>query len=109
MSDPGAISLIVGMQVIRGQARRTPKCSEHQYVNSLHEMVGMNSCTPVHARGSLNQLVDDATEDPRSVRHVEISALVGSLILSQSTRLYICIYYLLGRESHEHAEYSPFV
>lgn len=57
------VSLIVGVKVIRGRARSTPKLSSHRCVNSLHEEYGMDLCTPVQAPGTPNRLVDDATED----------------------------------------------
>ncbi|CAM9368878.1 unnamed protein product, partial [Sphacelaria rigidula] len=56
ISEVVPVSLILGMEVIRAEARGTLKLSPHNYVKSLLEKFGMDLSNPVHTPGIPDQL-----------------------------------------------------
>ncbi|CAM9822775.1 unnamed protein product [Sphacelaria rigidula] len=89
LSELGPISLILGIEVIRDEARGTLKLSQHRYVESMLKKFGMESSNPVHTPGTPTHLVGDASEDTflELSEKTKYQAMVGSLIfLAQSTR-----------------------
>ncbi|CAN0021391.1 unnamed protein product [Sphacelaria rigidula] len=63
ISELGPVSLILGMEVIRDEARGTQKLSQHNCVKSLLLKFGMESSHPIHTPGTPDQLVEDTPED----------------------------------------------
>ncbi|CAM9284251.1 unnamed protein product, partial [Sphacelaria rigidula] len=89
ISELGLVSLILGMEVIRDEARGSLKLSQHKYVKSLLLKFGMESSNPVHTPGIPGQLTEDTPEDNflEQSEKTRYQAMVGSLIfLAQSTR-----------------------
>ncbi|CAM9968139.1 unnamed protein product, partial [Sphacelaria rigidula] len=85
----GPLSLTLGIQVIRDEARGTLKLSQHRYVESMPKKFGMVSSNPVHTPGTPAQLVGGAPEDAflEPSEKTKYQAMVGGLIfLAQSTR-----------------------
>ncbi|CAM9889682.1 unnamed protein product [Sphacelaria rigidula] len=89
ISKLGPVSLILGMEVVRDEARGTLRLSQHNYVKLLLLKFGMESSNPVHTPGTPDQLIEDTPEDnfPEQSEKTRYQAMVGSLIfLAQSTR-----------------------
>ncbi|CAM9919030.1 unnamed protein product [Sphacelaria rigidula] len=88
ISDPGPVSLILGMEVSRDTERGTLKLSQHNYVISLLQKFNMESCNSVHTPGVTNNILPDSEEhllDQQGIKKYQ--AMVGSLIfLPQCTR-----------------------
>ncbi|CAM9784845.1 unnamed protein product, partial [Sphacelaria rigidula] len=89
ISELGSVSLILGVEVVRDEARGTLKLSQHNYVKFLLEKIGMDSSNLVHTPGTQHQLIEDAPGDNflEPSEKTKYQAVVGSLIfLAQSTR-----------------------
>ncbi|CAM9601787.1 unnamed protein product [Sphacelaria rigidula] len=82
ISELGPVSLILGIEVIRDEARGSLMLSQHRCVKPMLKKFGMESSDPVHTPGTPHQPVDDASEDTflESSEKTNYQAMVGSLI-----------------------------